>query len=579
MSNDLEQSWNKFHDSLQLFSEQPPLTGADVARLKGLSGWVIPWAVFHAFYYGNLPVAQALIDAHGPRQLVVREEGAGIVYIGDQEGGKLYDLLNLPKNMQFSQLVHLKSPEQLFALAFASGAGIMFDNADGKALVTKISGGIADVTKTVHQGNTSRISAGLPVLSASGVDHRELIAVLKAKREGLPSSWFEDLLCWATPDMVTKHADDLHPLYSAVRGILAKPGHAGEFEVPFHELRGEFLESVAVTDKQALSVLGGHEKAPLEDMFASGARPDGVLMSLRYGLQRPGRKTVVRDKHALTNFADESMRRGLIEKPGYVLCRATVSFLDQFPNSGICPADLASLNVAMETFFPFASALDDRDSLEKEVSLDAAKPPIGAVLTNSHGHDAPDVFPNLIKYLKGPLLDYLIQLEMRNAESLGLINALQQEFELKGPELNVHLEGMDLLNAYNKNLSLPKGCNVTARMPVSMAKRFDHGAMLNRLLANADGPVILEGKNTSMPVEQAFDELTQTRGAQLAGHEAMALKAIIHFNGLEAVQGLCQAPEHWELVFDIFGPAAMEPLILELPEKLQTKLAVSGFDL
>lgn len=397
----------------------------------------------------------------------------------------------------------------------------------------------------------------LPVYADGVVQKVELAKVLKARGEAMKAPWFDDVLCWASQDMIDTYPDELHPIWHEWIGVCSL--RKGQEEIPMAEITGEYLQKTRIV---------GDNDDWMERRDYLRNNPDSRLLR-RFHIHTHSStgKLTTRDAQLLKQQGDHHLWDGFgpnaEQTKGLQLCRSSAAFLASRPNEGVEPQLMREINDVCRNRIPFINGVvfgDEPGRLAPE--KDAMKPRDARTVLQLGSFYAKSL-AGLQGIMPPDLLDQFVQLDNGKMSLTTLSNLWKQG--LYTPGMGATVDSRSMLSTY-ASVELPAGCNVTLTFarkdPVEVRKALD------LLYTNAKGSVTVNGVPGTLQPSHIWAQLPKADQEQ-----RFVLEALARFKGHKLFQQFANDENGFELMHQVFGGEALADRFDELPERLQSVAA------
>ncbi|MBB4867426.1 hypothetical protein HNP46_006339 [Pseudomonas nitritireducens] len=407
----------------------------------------------------------------------------------------------------------------------------------------------------------------LPALVAGRVEAAGLLdGLLKlGKSQGSAAEWFDDMLCWASPEMVAAYPGQLDPFDSIVRLIADGPEHS--------------------TNYHTVTLNGPASKWEVNDIEQVGRLTYGLLPKDRHG---NGIDFVLG-----RNFLPSVTEAVFSANPVLVLCRTSVAFLDQFARE---PAgNQSEYDDALKSYLPLnLLALRHMEANGTELGSDPAVEvrydfgPKGILTLEresvegflSTSTNTPEVAPGIQKLIPERYLQAMLYKKMAGSISPDDAAHLRDAYgaDITGSVISVNLSDEELKALEKKAVLLRSDCKVTFRACDYLSAEQLQGAV-TRARAFFQGRLEVCG----VDMDTATEAEILARWHELpAGQMSLAhedLRVVGRMRGFDAFLPVLKGQEDWAMAYQFFGADAVEPYIDRLPDRLATKMCMDGFSI
>jgi hypothetical protein len=285
----------------------PPLHMTD-----GLTKDELALGLISACMVGDLPVAQAIWREAGPFEMSFQREK----YQNSVNGQAIGRLVKT--DLYFGSAVNTERLAELFEWMPTVGLGFLCGvNAEGSMLLD--SNYIGDA---LRMARTDPFDGALPSLVQGRVDQPELLMALAVKRDqSAYKESYDEIMCWATPEMVKAFPEHL-AAFKSDQTLDYKTWPAPSNIS--HPLEQTHLANLTDDFIERVRSVPGYLYSPAEE--------DNSISFIELKLRTigVGDRLDIIDMILLKRFLTEPLQHGFDYPAGKVLCRTTVDFLQQF---------------------------------------------------------------------------------------------------------------------------------------------------------------------------------------------------------------------------------------------------------
>lgn len=292
--------------------------------------------LFRACIHGDLEIAKAIWEKRGPFE----------VHYGTVRNGNdttINDELVQDSTAAWHYFTNIKDPAELSELLEwmpTVGMGFLVGVGADTAPMLQSS----RLEKAIQNiAWASSFTGDLPTLTRGVVTDPELMLALKAK--STVSSYpgiFQDVLCWVEDGAVPEFEGHLSGYHHIQSLFLDDKTGKKYLEVPLAEVNDEIVKDICTSH--------------LVDGVPALTEATWKYRSLN--LQTfPDNPEDPKNRLVLGYQAGEPLKHGFNHKPGYVLCRTAVDFLDQFPVGSVDKANMAKADEFAKSYFPLDLAM------------------------------------------------------------------------------------------------------------------------------------------------------------------------------------------------------------------------------
>lgn len=433
---------------------------------------------------------------------------------------------------------------------------------------------------------TNHYDFHLPILTAEGLEYPDVVNVLDklAYAKGRHRSWYDDVLCWATPVMVEQNWADLFPYQAVHDVVLHVSGYPDGLSkrMPIVEYRKLFEAGVLMPAIHQVEI--------------------GVLAT------RPGAD--VTDELLLGYFLNSAQRLGFDWPEGMVLCRTTRQFLEgQKWLKSWC---VKNTEEAFANYLPIdllaAKVPGSKYEIEGYLKPFQSRHLCGFLRTVATNQST---WPGLLAMYGKGLLDAMIRDEGVGPVTLDLVIFIQR-LGLSTEDLTVSLSILKRYNLGRMTCDLvrirdslhgerPFPAGTAFKLRGAWSIKSDDAAALLELLARCELPVTVEGYSTLMApasLMQEFAALQDKEGVSPVAPVAIfnglnkltsnpragltqgdvksrSVAALMLWKGVQPFLDLADSPDDWELLRQVFGNQALVPFIDRVGDATATKMMVT----
>lgn len=392
-----------------------------------------------------------------------------------------------------------------------------------------------------------------PHLTAEGVLQQPELAIallLSKQEEGIPESWFRDMICLADPAMISIYPDDLVPFTTQCRIANRKAAgcEAGELS----------QEEALALPEEELDARLRHGSVNFQLRRADGSiNPTDAALIYQY----LPRNAVLHDTAVINN--------------GQVYCRTTPEFLLRFPHV----ANQETLTASVETLKDTVPVHVLRGYSFTEGLYKPAEQVVGVYQISRECQRSGFIHRAVMKHLHPELKNRIAtHLKTRDAGGVDFETylGLMKAFGVKPGEVAIlvdpHPSDLEGIIASPQQLHAGGMINFT-RQPADDAER----EMMDVLLEICPADILIGGVPKGIEVERLTSFLTSEK--QYSDRQLAALYLLMRQHPIQFFVERCTAPEHWERLHEGFGTDAMEPYITRAPESVQTGMALDTLGL
>ncbi|MHD0644245.1 hypothetical protein ACYPKM_01245 [Pseudomonas aeruginosa] len=407
----------------------------------------------------------------------------------------------------------------------------------------------------------------LPTIREGRLYNPELARTLWVKdvQLGLPSSWFDDVLCWVPIEAlpILSETLTLRPFGSVgrvrVRGFAPMGEDGGAWrDFTLREYQ-ELVSAGQITD---------HPGGNLAD-----------IEHIELGVTHPDLESVAEDAALLEYMADQKTWHGLWPE-GMVLCHARVGELAYLPGFGSTDLERHVLyGNAMANYLPL--------KLLQAKSATGMKRP----LPDNEKTLIQQLSPHVVFYRMekaGGMRDALVSrfpreafLAMAKSESpdgydLRIAKVLKDVFSvpMSGMKLRYRFQSRfyEIMNPIPDGMVFDRGTEFVAdqRGGNELKSPREH---IRNVLSRSQGPVVICGQATDMSDQELFALLLQhTDGTNESIERAFAHELWLD-RGPERMAQQITDSSQWELAFGIFSASQLKPLLRQMPARYKNRMS------
>ncbi|MBB4867596.1 hypothetical protein HNP46_006510 [Pseudomonas nitritireducens] len=419
----------------------------------------------------------------------------------------------------------------------------------------------------------------LPFLNSGAIHDPELLLALDEASAGLPIEWFDETLCWATPDMVAAFPNDLTALRPQVLGNLRiRPGAStsGELCLPIQNLSGDLAKRVLVKAFTADEESAGDK--PSEAYLDPASKQDMLLTTITLTLAPEGRALTLRDRVLLNWLVPENQRMGM-QHNGRVLCRTTMGFLKGFQMMSADPGALRQARDALNHGFPLhEAAWAHTGELEADTGFCAELTdtpwPVSTFAQSMFDFEGSEELGNL---LPAEVLDPIISLLERERTTIEALNWVGYRLRRSHRIRMVWADKSDIINAFHAGCRLPPAADVIVELKPGRGHSIEEVVPL--LMEMAEGPLSINGESCDIPIEEALEGLKGLRVKTSNPARYAVLKSVLLNHGIDAAIPLLRTKAQWRVAVDVFSPSDLEPHAAKVPTSMITVVAAGMLDI
>lgn len=405
----------------------------------------------------------------------------------------------------------------------------------------------------------------LPILIDGQVKSPDLfLALLDKQNQGFPASWFDDVLCFATPEMLEQHSKHLAPYDWFLEVVSCKEGkHSKASPLQLHP-RSTYTGDAGLAPEQwRADFLSGL------DQFVYGFEPE---QEIDYS-----------DGELIRYFASSPAKMAACASQTRILCRTTVSFLQTLvweqPHEEI--ANTAA-GEAINGYFPHTLICDKavaHDTFERVARLaPVAKYPRELLKEFADSEMTARVFrkyvpPQVIDAIEVKLSQDFLSTREAKVWSLGLGRSTVGQTVSIDPRFDLSGKDSDDLTPW-----IDEGTDITfAGIDSPGTIRPD---VVQSLLQRCRGPVLFDGvPSHSTPAELMAEYTKERRRDERTSSRAFAVTSLMHAHGPKEFLPWIKTKDDWDAAFKVFGEKSFADVPDSVPDSHITSVAVSILDL
>ena len=592
------QPWCLYGEHSMPADELPEPINTTEARkvIQMLAKEELPRALARACVHGDLWIAKTIWSARGPFQIGFKKDSFWTNINGTRVS------METSARHIFTNASSAKDIEALMEWMPTVGLGFMIGVGSEHSVMMN-----ADEMKTPMNSLAHRSSfeGELPRLSDGVLHSPELAVVIQSKAT---SSYygpaFDQVLCWVDDDMLQAHSVELSRFEVAHCLLLGQGEDEGQLtkSVPLSECTEELfsiVESRYMSEGEVKVKPGKWEALELSIRTAPGPDSDEKLMSMHLGYQ-----------------ASVPVQHGFWEMPGYTLCLAKTSFLDQFEKGPTGQRNMrASLDFADDYFpldlvgyhrdFDRFSSVCGRDGIGIEINFEYwniwTKLSTPDSFYTAFGADS-FVRDQMITAVPYDLVEFVLQRNCSRNPSAKSMIALQQTFGIDNKGRGMALDHLDLQLLHDAGYVFS-----TESQVVQPIRKINGVLETNRRISSSDTAVFLSVYGTRLQVERrqptpddmaaldeayrnairlglwpsekqslrpktvanAMTQISKAKAILKSDNHVQSLLAYLDIAGPDACAKGAKSGEHWRVLQDHFGDDVMRPLIKLAPRDVR----------
>lgn len=567
MSEHAKTRWKSARNGLFISARNAQLIGQ---RLAQIDDDLVPRVLIETILRGRSDVAEQLLALHPELKVEVTNrpgDDAVLLYRSSLGSGEF----EIKGEDALGFLALLKSGEE---------AGILF-----RAMMRAGAAGALSAFGTKHRKRPMPVTLAryyecrLPFLNIGAIHDPELLLALDEASAGLPIEWFDEMLCWATPDMVTAFPNDLTALRPQVLGNLrVRPGAStsGELCLPIQSLSGDLAKRVLV--KAFTAEEESASDKPSEAYLDPASKQDMLLTTITLTLAPEGRALTLRDRVLLNWLVPENQRMGL-QHSGRVLCRTTMGFLKGFQMMSADPGALGQARAALKHGFPLHEvAWAHTGELEADTGFCAELTdtpwPVSTFAQSMFDFKGSEELGDILPAEVIAPIICLLERERTTVEALNWVGyRLGRSHRIR----KVWADKSDIINAFNAGCRLPPAADVIVELKPGRGHSIEEVVPL--LMEMAEGPLSINGESCDIPIEEALEGLKGLRVKTSNPARYAVLKSVLLSHGIDAAIPLLRTKAQWRVAVDVFSPSDLEPHAAKVPTSLITVVAAGMLDI
>lgn len=537
-------------------------------------------ALFRACIHGDLKIAKEIWNRHGPFEVRY-----GAAHNGNDT--TINDELVHDSTAPFHYFTNIKDSAELSELmewmptvgmGFLVGVG-----ADSAPMLQSMR-----LEKTIQSvAWASRFEGDLPTLTKGVLTDPELMLTLQARsNESSYPVIFKEVLCWMEEGSINQFEGHVSG-YQSIQSLFLDNHRGTEYlEVPIDDVTDDVVKDICTTH--------------LVDGMVELSDAKWKYRSLN--LQTfPNEPSEPKNRLVLGYQADEPLKHGFNHKPGYVLCRTTVDFLEQFPIGTINQGNLAKAQEFSRAYFPLDLAMLEAPQknamhtgclARKNGMHQGVHDTLYLIKTFYKGFaDASPLQPYLQKSINSTLFGFIKQHHCYVPLDADSMIALKQGLGLDNAGFSVDIDYKDLSRLYEAGYRFSDDSLTYAQL--SFRQNSRGGESMYRLHEkdtevkfNAENPFMEKGSQNQSEWDKAAIKnrysnaismnlwpAETTRPQSLSEAVVMAgrkkkwgdtpheqsLLAYIDHAGMKACAEVAKTTPHWTFLKDHFGREAMDP--------------------
>ncbi|MBB4861656.1 hypothetical protein HNP46_000467 [Pseudomonas nitritireducens] len=578
----------------QLLFERHRVQTADSAvsgdlfdEIMGLEKESVPGVFLYSVIAGDLQVAKACWDLHGPFKLNVVGRGT---WLQIMRGVEVVEITFPQPLLMVRSPGHVLELLELLKLALDGddrGAAllhqVLFDVDNGLSAREHLVAGIPDW----------KID-DLPVLNDGAIERPELLLGLQrlAATRALPAL-YDHALVWATSRMLEQHLEILTPFGSDLmveferRAVdeadRARMGVSVMFST---QPMGKYLaQSFHQTDFMNHTYTGG--QWPID--------PSRPLRIKRFFLEMAGLGDGMEllDAPVVEALAPKAAAMGFGFNSGMLLCRVKVSDLAAFPMNEPEPARTAHIVKALEGYFPPHLACSLYGATEKAHRAFDLANAFKAVRTEprellSLMASNLDVAEAAMKELPAEFLEFVVSDAYRQESKYHvdaketLLIAKQLGLSLDGLKFKLSEADVDLL--FKAGIRFSPGTRIQLLSVVATLGRESGFPMLRQAGAQlsqmGESSLLVGDDEFMLSNADLVKTLSKARTERsLHTNKNLCLEGIAQHRGIEALLPDVRTATNWKMMYRVFGDELMAPVMHLAPESVQTQRMTMAFEL
>ncbi|MBB4867466.1 hypothetical protein HNP46_006379 [Pseudomonas nitritireducens] len=523
---------------------------------------------------GDYLGAKAIVERHGPLALEVEPVDSTMNRFVIPGVGKVTkDVTSIPCLKLLAGTSN--APAHFKLIMDIKAYGLIGFGTEQNVLGDRGKSWVEDIAQ--HQQQAEAIGRMLPVLREGVVERPELVAYLHERSEEFGTTWFDGILCWATPEMVAGHGMALKPFTSSITGTVGHRNYRS-LEAPLCELTGDDLRRCMLYPATKLLPEPAEE---LRLAFLDGKMGyETRVTHLTFTLEPSGRPMSTDDYWLVTQFADSATKLGLAEEQvkGLILCRTTVAFLRSKQREGVTAQRLKQIRDALLGYLPYMNgvfAAPDNDKVQHPSQSKWTKClALDRVL--SEFIKTPAQFEGFAAVAPKDLFQGMCELERYSCNSPQLICALARDygFDVAGVDLTIFVpkDGPVI----DETLRFPPGLMITVNGVAGKERLSEVHELLPGLCPES---VRIEGMLPSIQPAELLDRMAGHIHGLLNHSPWIAMSAHAKRLGAATFVPLVKTAAQSEALIKMFGAGPFLEHLADLHETMQTQLCASEFDL
>lgn len=549
-----EEFWDNFRKSILYYS---PDGAVDVfeKRVQEVSERYLPLVFLVAASRGDLALSTRFFARMAGRPFSVQRKSPYSFKVTWELGE-----FTLPKDRLNSRTFAGTQKLQDVAQCLLSVYSLTGDDFSGDSALAELVFGDNYHNLTIKRdGKVYPGSSSLPELRDGALQNPGLVyGALDLAQNNYPAGWFEDILCWATPEMAALHPEDLVAYHSELNFVSRTDGR---------------------NDYRPLNTLH-----PESDHCEEGLTPaEWRQRSLNNLTHIYSNMTVSSEHHnkfdllLFKRFVDSAVSQfGAGFREDRVLCKTTISFLKRFDLPAIDDEERKESARTLAEAFPldiiYARSAAGADAVKGEHMIGTGYKV--TELVEKVG-ELPLIADMLAERLPANVLDRVLELSADQPVTIPAYLKLSSRFDLsrKGATVLCRRQDSDAVYYDLGDFTFPAGIDLTFGKAVDCE---GHELAVKRCQG-----ATMDGMALDTPAEVLLALFKEHQGAIVHGVESThrTIRFLAQRMGAEPFLPLLKTEEEWELCERVLGKDAFLDYVDQVPESRITGLSTHVFDL
>lgn len=576
---------------------------SDIEILNGISDQELVGVLINSILLGDVDMCRKVSELRPELEV-----GEFIISGGRFLNKRSTGVMNMPIDVMPSQfLAAAGTPERINeilsiieGLRLPDGAAqllrYLLDNSNIERFINKFyhkSPGLAGLDElpvaSIFMPNQS---FDLPVFSAGLVSNPELIHALSEAHAHRPQGVaYEQLLCWATPEMVSQFPDDLIA-FKPVNDVSVREyvkSDTGSFTIRNHRIDlsdiggGEAGQGIGMLDNYdwyTHTYAGGE---PLD--HDKPCRIDGIALGLTPCLRR---EVAFKDWFALGHYANAAQRSGLGPEfnSGLLLCSTSTTFLSSFELGQTDLGKLSAIEKGVDSFMPLGwiSCLNtDKDDWDATTLPDCGIHPtndISSSLLVRLAHD-PVLKEAFIDRVSPDLARFIVKdatLRCSKPEVIHMANSIGMPVdEYRSNEVVFPLSVIGSIESLD--VKFKPGLRVSVKWLAQDFAMSDE--LVRRFLGRYEGDGTFQGIDINLDVEGVLSKAVECRHQldDAANTEAAMLRHMIGRVSTADLTDAAGTAAQWKVVLRLRDRDEVMPFIGKAPASIRVQMVQDDFNI